>query len=63
MARLLAEAYFIQPIVWSPETLRQLLFCAGLTDIQLWNSDVSRAVSHGRVLIGSSIAALARKPG
>jgi len=93
VARLLAEAYFIQPIVWAPHTLRQLLFCAGLTDIQMWNSDVSRGdpyrpasrgrerlivtvkraihllaravsgVSHGRVLIGSSIAALARKPG
>jgi SAM-dependent methyltransferase len=34
-ARLLAEAYFIQPTVWPPHTLRQLLFWAGLTDIQL----------------------------
>jgi 2-polyprenyl-3-methyl-5-hydroxy-6-metoxy-1,4-benzoquinol methylase len=93
VARLLAEAYFIQPIVWAPRTLRQLLFCAGLTDIQMCNSDVSRgdpyraasqarerivvtakqaihllartasSLSQRRVLIGSSIAALARKPG
>jgi 2-polyprenyl-3-methyl-5-hydroxy-6-metoxy-1,4-benzoquinol methylase len=92
LARLLAAAYFIQPIVWAPDTLRQLLFCAGLTDIRLWNSDVTRGdpyraasrgrerlivtvkqavhllartvagLSRGRVLIGSSIAALARKP-
>jgi len=93
LARLLTEAYFFQPIVWAPSTLRQLLFCAGLTNIQLWNSDVSQGdpyhrtsaarervvagakqtirlvarlvygLSRGRVLIGSSISALARKPG
>jgi SAM-dependent methyltransferase len=93
VARLLDDAYFIQPIVWAPATLRQLLFCAGLTDIRLWNSDVSQGdpyhagsatrervvvtakrivrllagmvygLSGGRLLIGSSLSALARKPG
>jgi hypothetical protein len=93
VARLLTEAYFFQPIVWAPRTLRQLLLCAGLTDIRLWNSDVSQGdpyrpgsagrervvvtvkhavrllarmvygLSRGRLLVGSSISALARKPG
>jgi 2-polyprenyl-3-methyl-5-hydroxy-6-metoxy-1,4-benzoquinol methylase len=93
VARLLTEAYFFQPIVWAPRTLRQLLLCAGLTDIRLWNSDVSQGdpyrpgsagrervvvtvkhavrllarmvygLTRGRLLVGSSISALARKPG
>ena len=93
VARRLTEAYFFQPIVSAPRTLRQLLLCAGLTDITLWNSDVSQGdpyrpgsagregvvvtakhavrllarmvygMSRGRLLVGSSISALARKPG
>ena len=92
VARLLTEAYFFHPMVWAPRTLRQLLLCAGLTDITLWNSDASfiaasslpqsgwlhggRQAEHavrlvarsavrplrGRLLVGSSISALARKP-
>jgi len=92
VARLLTEAYFFHPMVWAPRTLRQLLLCAGLTDITLWNSDVSQGdpyrpgsagrervavtakhavrlvartvygLSRGRLLVGSSISALARKP-
>ena len=92
VARLLTEAYFDQPIVWTPRTLHRLLLCAGLTDITLWNSDVSHGdpdrpgsagrervvltakhavrllagmvsgLSRGRLLVGSSISALARKP-
>jgi hypothetical protein len=41
LARLLNDAYFFQPILWAPTTLRLLLLCAGLTDIRMWNSPVS----------------------
>lgn len=91
LARLLRDAYFFQPLVWSPRTLRRLLEDAGFTDVHLWNSEVSdgdpyhpgtparermvTVVKHGlralaqavaqssprRLLIGSSISALARK--
>src|SRR5262249_18888576 len=91
LARLVRDAYFFQPLVWSPRTLRRLLEDAGFTRVQLWNSELSlgdpyhngsrgreRMVSiikHGlrslaqlvavassrRLLIGSSISALAEK--
>ena len=91
VARLVRDAYFFQPLVWSPRTLHRLLDDAGFTRVQLWNSDVSwgdpyhngspardwmiSAVKHGlrslaqlvavasgrRLLIGSSISALAEK--
>jgi SAM-dependent methyltransferase len=91
LARLVREAYFFQPLVWSPRTVRRLLEDAGFTHVQLWNSEVSwgdpyhngspgrermvSAVKQGlrslallvaiassrRVLIGSSISALAEK--
>jgi SAM-dependent methyltransferase len=92
LARLVRDAYFFQPLVWSPRTLRRLLTGAGFTDVRLWNSEPSwgdpyhAAASRGRehvvslvkqgmhalaqsaalasrhrLLIGSSISALARK--
>lgn len=91
LARLVADAHFFQPLVWSPLTLRRLLLAAGFTGVRIWNSPVSygdpyhaasarreqlvagvkRLVhalatgiyrgSHGRLIIGSSISAAARK--
>ncbi|HXD99553.1 MAG TPA: class I SAM-dependent methyltransferase [Candidatus Acidoferrum sp.] len=92
LARLVADAHFFQPLVWSPSTLRTLLLCAGFADIRLSNSPVSygdpyhatsrgrervvdgvkRVVhalangvyrgSRGRLIVGSSLSAVARKP-
>ena len=92
VARLVRDAYFFQPLVWSPRTLRRLLEDAGFTDVRLWNSEPSwgdpyhaasrgrerldsavkqglralaqavAAASSRRLLIGSSISALAAKP-
>ncbi len=91
VARFVRDAYFFQPLVWSPRTLRRLLEDARFTDVRLWNSEPSRgdpyhaasrgrerlvsavkqglralaqavaAASSRRLLIGSSISALARK--
>ncbi|PYM23909.1 MAG: hypothetical protein DMD78_10730 [Candidatus Rokuibacteriota bacterium] len=91
VAKLLRQAYFFQPLVWSPRTLRTLLKDTGFADIRLWNSELSYGdpyhaasparermvtavklglrglaqvvalTSRHRVLIGSSISALARK--
>ena len=91
LARLVRDAYFFQPLVWSPRTLRRLLEDAGFTGVRLWNSEPSwgdpyhagspareltvSVVKHGlralaqavalassrRLLIGSSISALAHK--
>jgi SAM-dependent methyltransferase len=41
LARLAGDAYFFQPLVWSPRTLGRLLHAAGFRDIDLWNSEVS----------------------
>jgi SAM-dependent methyltransferase len=92
VARLIADAYFFQPLIWSPSTLRMLLLSAGFTDVRLSNSPVSvgdpyrahsrvretvvdgvkrvvhrlasaaSSCSGGRLLLGSSISAVARKP-
>jgi hypothetical protein len=92
LARLVAEAHFFQPLVWSATTLRTLLLRAGFTEVRIWNSPVSygdpyrassagrekivvgikRLVhvlatgiyrgSAGRLVVGSSISAMARKP-
>lgn len=92
LARLVADAHFFQPLVWSPSTLRRLLLGAGFTDVRVWNSRVSygdpyhhasagreqlvagvKRVVHalatgiyrgsgGRLIVGSSISAVARKP-
>jgi 2-polyprenyl-3-methyl-5-hydroxy-6-metoxy-1,4-benzoquinol methylase len=53
LARLVRDAYFFQPLVWSPRTLHRLLQDAGFTEVQLWNSEVSwgdpyHAASPGR---------------
>jgi SAM-dependent methyltransferase len=91
LARLVADAHFFQPLVWSATTLRTLLICAGFTDVRIWNSPVSygdpyhagspgrervvngiKRVVHGlatgiyrgsggRLVVGSSISAVARK--
>jgi SAM-dependent methyltransferase len=91
LARLVRDAYFFQPLVWSPRTLRRLLEDAGFTGARLWNSEPSwgdpyhagsaarevavSMVKHGlralaqavalassrRLLIGSSISAIAYK--
>jgi SAM-dependent methyltransferase len=91
LARLVRDAYFFQPLVWSPRTLRRLLEEAGFSGVRLWNSEPSwgdpyhassaareimvSMVKHGlralaqavalassrRLLIGSSISALAHK--
>jgi SAM-dependent methyltransferase len=93
VARLIADAYFFQPLVWGPSNLRTLLLDAGFTAVRLWNSPVSygdpyhassagrerlvagvkRLVhalasgiyrgSRGRLIVGSSLSAAARKPG
>ena len=92
VARLVRDAYFFQPLVWSPRTLRRLLEEAGFADLRLWNSEPSQGdpyhvssagrerlvwlvkgalralaqavalASRRRLLIGSSISALAAKP-
>lgn len=92
LARLVADAHFFQPLVWSPATLRRLLLDAGFTNVRVWNSPLSygdpyhtasvgrerlvagvkRLVhalatgifrsSRGRLIVGSSISAAARKP-
>ena len=41
LAQLVRDAYFFQPLVWSPRTLRRLLEGAGFADVRLWNSEVS----------------------
>ena len=41
LARLAGDAYFFQPLVWSPRTLGRLLHAAGFSDVHLWNSEVS----------------------
>jgi SAM-dependent methyltransferase len=92
LARLITDAFFFQPLVWSPRTLRRLLTDAGFGEIRLWNSELSHGdpyhgsaardrvvgivkgglraaaqavsvMSRRRVFIGSSISAIARKPG
>jgi 2-polyprenyl-3-methyl-5-hydroxy-6-metoxy-1,4-benzoquinol methylase len=92
LARVLSDAYYFQPVVWSSETLAAALRRADFADIRLWNSRPSAgdpyhersrgreaavhaakrlvhacargagAATRGRMLIGSSISALARKP-
>jgi SAM-dependent methyltransferase len=92
LARLLGDAYYFQPVMWSSATLASALTRGGFVDVQLWNSRPSAgdpyhvrsphreaamhaakrlvhacalgagAATRGRVLIGSSISALARKP-
>ena len=91
LARLLGEAYYFQPVLWSSTTLATALARAGFVDVRLWNSRPSSgdpywarsrsgeaavdaakrlvhacargagAATHGRVLVGSSLSALARK--
>jgi SAM-dependent methyltransferase len=93
VARLIADGYFFQPLVWGPATLRTLLLRAGFTDVRVWNSPVSHGdpyhassagrerlvtgvkglvnalatgvyqASGGRLIVGSSLSAAARKPG
>ena len=41
LARLAAEAYFFQPLVWSPRTLSRLFRAAGFGEVHLWNSEIS----------------------
>ena len=41
LARFVRDAYFFQPLVWSPQTLRGLLEGAGFTRVRLWNSEPS----------------------
>jgi SAM-dependent methyltransferase len=92
LARLVADAHFFQPVVWSASTLRMLLLSAGFSDVRVSNSPVSygdpyhaasggrerlvdgikRAVhalaggvyrgSRGRLIVGSSLSAVAHKP-
>ena len=57
VARLAADAFFFQPLVWSPRTLSRLLAEAGFTDISLWNSELSsgdpyraRSPAHERLV-------------
>ena len=91
LARLVADAHFFQPLVWTAPTLRRLLLTAGFIDVRVRNSpltpgDPYRGVSRrrarfvaavkslvhslagglyrasrGRVTIGPSISALARR--
>lgn len=53
LASLVRDAYFFQPLVWSPRTLRRLLEDAGFIGVRLWNSEPSwgdpyHAASRGR---------------
>jgi len=41
LAALVRDAYFFQPLVWSPRTLRRLLQDAGFIGVRLWNSEPS----------------------
>lgn len=52
LARLARDAFFFQPLIWSPRTLGRLLDAAGFEDIRLWNSEVS----HGDPYHGASPA-------
>jgi len=91
LARVLGDAYYFQPVMWSAGTLAAALARGGFVDARLWNSRPSAgdpyhvrsswreaavhmakrlvhacargagAATHGRVLVGSSISALARK--
>ena len=91
LARLLGNAYYFQPVLWSSTTLATALARAGFVEVRLWNSRPSAgdpyrvrsrpgeaavdaakrlvhacargtgAATHGRVLVGSSLSALARK--
>lgn len=93
LARVLGDAYYFQPVLWSSTTLTAALTRGGFVEIRLWNSrpsagdpyhvrsprreaavDAAKRLVHtwargagaatrGRVLIGSSLSALARKPG
>jgi len=60
LARLVRDAYFLQPLVWAPRTLQRLLRDAGFADVRLWNSEVSsgdpyHAASRGRELIVAAV--------
>jgi len=91
LARLLGNAYYFHPVLWSSTTLGTALARAGFVEVRLWNSRPSAgdpyrvrsrpgeaavdaakrlvhacargtgAATHGRVLVGSSLSALARK--
>jgi SAM-dependent methyltransferase len=91
LARLVADAHFFQPLLWTAPTLRQLLLMAGFIDVRVGNSvltpgDPYRGVSRrrerlvaavkslvhslagglyrasrGRLTIGPSLSALARR--
>jgi len=41
LAGLVRDAYFFQPLVWSPRTLRRLMEDAGFRHVRLWNSEPS----------------------
>ena len=41
LARLVRDAYFFQPLIWSARTLRRLLEDAGFRRVRLWNSEPS----------------------
>ena len=92
LARVLGDAYYFHPVLWSSHTLAAALARSGFVEIGLWNSQPSTgdpyrirsprreaavhaakrllhagargagAATRGRVLVGSSLAALARKP-
>ena len=50
LARLIADAHFFQPLVWTPSTLRQLLVSAGFSDVRVDNSPLT----HGDPYRGAS---------
>jgi SAM-dependent methyltransferase len=91
LARLVADAHFFQPLVWTAPTLRRLLLSAGFTDVRVDNSPLTHGdpyrassatrerlvagvkrlvesvagglyrASRGRVTVGPSLFALARR--
>ena len=91
-ARMLGDAYYFHPLLWSAHTLAGALTRGGFVDVRLWNSRPSAgdpyharsapreaalhaakrlvhawargadAATRGRVMVGSSLSALARKP-
>lgn len=50
LARLVADAHFFQPLVWTPSTLRRLLVSAGFSDVRVDNSPLT----HGDPYRGAS---------
>ncbi len=60
LAALVRDAYFFQPLVWSPHTLRRLLQEAGFIGVRMWNSEPScgdpyHTASRGRERVVSLV--------